>query len=111
MDGVGTLRILDAIRTCGMEKEVKFYQVRGKFYHHPEYTCMYIFMCTHVHTHTHTYTNTHSAMHTLVLFIVYNFYSNKIFIYKEITGYVMAKHDNRGSCIFVIQGSSHVIQC
>jgi len=23
---VGTLRILDAIRTCGMEKTVKFYQ-------------------------------------------------------------------------------------
>lgn len=27
MDGVGTLRLLDAIRTCGMEKHVKFYQV------------------------------------------------------------------------------------
>lgn len=26
VDGVGTLRILDAIRTCGIEKEVKFYQ-------------------------------------------------------------------------------------
>ena len=26
VDGVGTLRILDAIRTCGMEKEVRFYQ-------------------------------------------------------------------------------------
>lgn len=25
-DGVGTLRLLDAIRTCGMEKDVKFYQ-------------------------------------------------------------------------------------
>ena len=28
VDGVGTLRLLDAIRTCGMEKDVKFYQVR-----------------------------------------------------------------------------------
>ncbi|CAG7817778.1 unnamed protein product [Allacma fusca] len=26
VDGVGTLRILDAIRTCGMDKEVRFYQ-------------------------------------------------------------------------------------
>jgi GDPmannose 4,6-dehydratase len=26
VDAVGTLRILDAIRTCGMEKDVKFYQ-------------------------------------------------------------------------------------
>ena len=26
VDAVGTLRILDAIRTCGMEKYVKFYQ-------------------------------------------------------------------------------------
>jgi GDPmannose 4,6-dehydratase len=26
VDGVGTLRLLDAIRTCGLEKEVRFYQ-------------------------------------------------------------------------------------
>lgn len=26
VDGVGTLRLLDAIRTCGLEKKVKFYQ-------------------------------------------------------------------------------------
>jgi len=26
VDGVGTLRLLDAIRTCGIEKEVRFYQ-------------------------------------------------------------------------------------
>lgn len=26
VDAVGTLRILDAIRTCGMEKSVRFYQ-------------------------------------------------------------------------------------
>jgi GDPmannose 4,6-dehydratase len=26
VDGVGTLRLLDAIRTCGLEKQVKFYQ-------------------------------------------------------------------------------------
>lgn len=26
VDGVGTLRLLEAIRTCGMEKEVRFYQ-------------------------------------------------------------------------------------
>lgn len=26
VDGVGTLRLLDAIRTCGLEKHVKFYQ-------------------------------------------------------------------------------------
>lgn len=28
VDGVGTLRLLDAIRTCGLEKHVRFYQVR-----------------------------------------------------------------------------------
>lgn len=27
VDGVGTLRLLDAIRTCGLERTVKFYQV------------------------------------------------------------------------------------
>ncbi len=27
VDGVGTLRLLDAIKTCGLEKSVKFYQV------------------------------------------------------------------------------------
>lgn len=26
VDGVGTLRVLDAVRTCGLEKTVKFYQ-------------------------------------------------------------------------------------
>ena len=26
VDGVGTLRLLEAIRTCGMEKDVRFYQ-------------------------------------------------------------------------------------
>lgn len=26
VDGLGTLRLLDAIRTCGLEKTVKFYQ-------------------------------------------------------------------------------------
>lgn len=26
VDAVGTLRLLDAIRTCGLEKKVKFYQ-------------------------------------------------------------------------------------
>lgn len=26
VDALGTLRILDAIRTCGMEKQVRFYQ-------------------------------------------------------------------------------------
>lgn len=26
VDAMGTLRLLDAIRTCGMEKKVKFYQ-------------------------------------------------------------------------------------
>lgn len=26
VDAVGTLRILDAIRTCNMEKEIRFYQ-------------------------------------------------------------------------------------
>lgn len=26
VDGVGTYRLLDAIRTCGLEKQVKFYQ-------------------------------------------------------------------------------------
>ena len=27
VDGVGTLRLLDAIRTCGLTNKVKFYQV------------------------------------------------------------------------------------
>lgn len=27
VDAVGTLRLLDAIKTCGMEKTVRFYQV------------------------------------------------------------------------------------
>lgn len=27
VDAVGTLRLLDAIKTCGLEKTVKFYQV------------------------------------------------------------------------------------
>ena len=31
VDGVGTLRLLDAVRTCGMEKDVKFYQVRAQY--------------------------------------------------------------------------------
>jgi len=26
VDAVGTLRLLDAVRTCGLEKSVKFYQ-------------------------------------------------------------------------------------
>ena len=26
VDAVGTLRLLDAIRTCGLDKKVKFYQ-------------------------------------------------------------------------------------
>ena len=32
VDGVGTLRLLDAIRTCGLDKSVKFYQVGTSFY-------------------------------------------------------------------------------
>jgi GDPmannose 4,6-dehydratase len=28
VDGMGTLRLLDAIRSCGLTKSVKFYQVR-----------------------------------------------------------------------------------
>ena len=31
-DGLGTLRVLDAIRTCGLEERVKFYQVLIIFY-------------------------------------------------------------------------------
>lgn len=27
VDAVGTLRLLDAIKTCGLDKSVKFYQV------------------------------------------------------------------------------------
>lgn len=27
VDAVGTLRLLDAIKTCGMERTVRFYQV------------------------------------------------------------------------------------
>lgn len=26
VDGIGTLRLLDALRTCGLEKSVRFYQ-------------------------------------------------------------------------------------
>jgi len=29
VDGLGTLRLLDAIRTCRLEKKVRFYQVSG----------------------------------------------------------------------------------
>ena len=29
VDGVGTLRLLDAIRTCGLGSSVRFYQVPG----------------------------------------------------------------------------------
>lgn len=32
VDGVGTLRLLDAIRTCGLDKTVKFYQVNSSKY-------------------------------------------------------------------------------
>ena len=28
VDGVGVLRILDAIRTCGLENSIRFYQVK-----------------------------------------------------------------------------------
>ena len=31
VDGLGTLRILDAIRTAGLENHVRFYQVRRSF--------------------------------------------------------------------------------
>ena len=30
VDAVGTLRLLDAIKTCGMENTVRFYQVHAK---------------------------------------------------------------------------------
>jgi GDPmannose 4,6-dehydratase len=41
VDGVGTLRLLDAIRSCGLEKKVKFYQAStselyGGVYHGPQ---------------------------------------------------------------------------
>lgn len=51
VDGVGTLRLLDAIRTCGLESKVKFYQVGvlpffssaySKQYHY----CCHITFCT-----------------------------------------------------------------
>lgn len=29
VDGLGTLRLLDAIRTCGLAKHIRFYQVRA----------------------------------------------------------------------------------
>ena len=32
VDAVGTLRLLDAIKTCGMEKDVRFYQVTTSRY-------------------------------------------------------------------------------
>ena len=31
VDGVGTLRLLDAIRTCGLANSVRFYQVSSDF--------------------------------------------------------------------------------
>lgn len=31
VDALGTLRILDAIKTCGMEHRIKFYQVTTSF--------------------------------------------------------------------------------
>src|SRR6185312_2558199 len=33
VDGLGTLRLLDAIRTCGLTNHVKFYQVKPKTLH------------------------------------------------------------------------------
>jgi len=49
VDGVGTLRILDAIRTCNLEKKIKFYQAStsemfGKGMTHSE-------LITHTMTH------------------------------------------------------------
>jgi GDP-D-mannose dehydratase len=32
VDGLGTLRLLDAIRTCGLTNHVRFYQVRPPLY-------------------------------------------------------------------------------
>jgi GDPmannose 4,6-dehydratase len=32
VDGLGTLRLLDAIRTCGLTHHLRFYQVSQHFY-------------------------------------------------------------------------------
>ena len=37
VNGVGTLRLLDAIRTCGLEKRVRLYQVNTSTHTH---TCL-----------------------------------------------------------------------
>ena len=34
VDAVGTLRLLDAIRTCGLDKNVKFYQASTRCVFH-----------------------------------------------------------------------------
>lgn len=33
VDGLGTLRLLDAVRTCKLEREVKMYQVLQSCFH------------------------------------------------------------------------------
>jgi len=51
VDGVGTLRLLDAIRTCGLESKVKFYQVGvlpffSSAYFRQYHYCCHITFCT-----------------------------------------------------------------
>ena len=43
VDGLGTLRLLDAIRTCGLEKQIRFYQVCGVW--RCVCICMYMWLC------------------------------------------------------------------
>ena len=46
VDGVGTLRLLDAIRTCGMTDKVKFYQAStSEMFGKVTYSCMEVRCC------------------------------------------------------------------
>ena len=47
VDGLGTLRLLDAIRTCGLEKQIRFYQVCGVW--RCVCICMYMWLCVCVY--------------------------------------------------------------
>lgn len=61
MDGVGTLRLLDAIKTCGLTESVKFYQAStselyGKVQEIPQKeTTPFYPRSPYGNTHTHKY--------------------------------------------------------
>ena len=49
VDGVGTLRLLDAIRTAGLEKTVKFYQVSLGYIKCGYVLTLYVYLLIHRH--------------------------------------------------------------